>query len=337
MSSHIFYQSFRHKSIRFGLVLSICLALMTTNAIAERLVHRIELHPIQTVTLTSSEFLTDVKKESSDTIAGELRIPSGIKGPMPAVVLVHGAAGVTMQIDPWAREINDLGIAVFIIDCFTGRGFKEGFVPGSKVNSLTMIVDAYRALGLLANHPRIDPTRIALMGFSRGGGTALYASMKRFQRMYGPEGFEFAAYIPFYPPCWGTYIEDEQVSDQPIRIFHGAADNWVPIGPCRKYVERLRKNGKDVQLTEYPGAHHLFDVPVEFTRQFPKSTGLGTCELEEQPGGLIVNRATGESIKPTDDCFTKGTTIGGNLKARSEAVEAVKSFLKTTFSLENNK
>ena len=75
---------------------------MTTNAIAERLVQRIELHPIQTVTLNSSEFLTDVKKESSVTIAGELRIPSGIEGRIPAVVLVHGAAGISMQMDPWA-------------------------------------------------------------------------------------------------------------------------------------------------------------------------------------------------------------------------------------------
>ena len=303
-------------------------------AIAERWVQRIELHPIQTVTLNSSEFLMDEKKDSSDTITGELRIPSGIKGRIPAVVLVHGAAGISMQMDPWAREINDIGIAVFILDCFTGRGFKEGFVPSSKVNSLTMIVDAYRALNLLANHPRIDPARIALMGFSRGGGVALYASMKRFQHMHGPEGFEYAAYIPFYPACWTSYIEDEQVSERPIRIFHGAADNWTPVEPCRKYVERLRKNGKDVQLTEYPGAHHLFDVPIEFTRQFPEAIGTGTCELEERTGGLIVNRATGESFKIADNCLTKGTTIAGDHTARSEAIKAVKGFLKTIFSLE---
>jgi hypothetical protein len=48
--------------------------------------------------------------------------------------------------------------------------------------------------------------------------------------------------------------------------------------------------------------------------------------LEERPGGLVVNIATGEPWKPTDNCSTKGTTIGGDLTARNEAIESVKNF-----------
>ena len=69
------------------------------------------------------------------------------------------------------------------------------------------------------------------MGFSRGGQAVLYASLKRFQRMHGPEGLEFAAYIPFYPACFTTYVDDENVSTKPIRIHHGTADNYVPVAP----------------------------------------------------------------------------------------------------------
>ena len=43
--------------------------------------------------------------------------------------------------------------------------------------------------------------------------------------MYAPKGVEFAAYIPFYAPCYMTFIGDEDVSDKPIRLFHGAADD----------------------------------------------------------------------------------------------------------------
>ena len=308
--------------------------LLATSSLADQPTLRIELYPIQTETLTTEQFLTGEKSGTPVTIAGELRMPFDKKGRMSAVVLVHGSGGITTQVDPWARELNEIGIAVFILDSFTGRGVGEGVVPESRVSFLTMLVDAYRALELLSNHPRIDPSRIAIMGFSRGGRVAMYASLKRFQRMHGPAGVEFAAYLPFYPACWTTYIEDEKVSGGPIRIFHGTADNWTPIEPCRKYVERLRKLGKDVQLIEYSGAYHAFDAPGDFIRQFPNATGLGTCECEERPGGLVVNRATGEPWKPSDTCATKGTTIGGNPQARAKAIKIVKEFLTETFKIE---
>jgi len=98
---------------------------------------------------------------------------------------------------------------------------------------------------------------------------------------------------------------------------------------------RLRKHGKDVQLIECPGALHVFDAPGEFIKQYPKATGLGKCEVEERPGGLVVNRTTGEPWKPRYACATKGTTIGGNPQSRAEAIKAVKEFLTNIFKLEN--
>jgi predicted esterase len=75
----------------------------------------------------------------------------------------------------------------------------------------------------------IDPSRIAEMGFSKGGLVALYASLTRFQRVYGSKGLEFAAYIPFYAPCNTIYREDELVSDRPIRLFHGTGVFTCPL------------------------------------------------------------------------------------------------------------
>jgi dienelactone hydrolase len=110
---------------------------------------------------------------------------------------------------------------------------------------------------VLAAHPRVDPARIAPMGFSGGGQRVLYAGMTRFQAVHGPQGAAFAAYLPFYPSCGTVFREDERLSGRPVRIHHGIPDDYVPAAPCRCYVERLRKAGQDV--TEYPAAHHSFD------------------------------------------------------------------------------
>lgn len=124
---------------------------------------------------------------------------------------------------------------------------------------ITRVTDAYRALELLANHPLIDPNKIAVMGFSRGGVPALYASMLRFQKMYGNANIQFAAYITVYGSCGTTYQGDEALAARPVLLLHGTADDFVPIEPCRAYVARLIKEGMNARLIEYPDAQHTFD------------------------------------------------------------------------------
>lgn len=161
---------------------------------------RIEVHSFDTVTLTDKQFLTGAKDGKPARIGGELRLPPGT-GRFPAVILVHGSGGVGANVDLWAQELNGIGVAAFLLDSFTGRGIVQTITDQSQLGRLAMIVDAYRALELLSNHPRIDAARIAVMGFSKGGFVALYSSMRRFQRLYGPANVEFAAYIPFYGGC----------------------------------------------------------------------------------------------------------------------------------------
>ena len=81
--------------------------------------------------------------------------------------------------------------------------------------------------------------------------------------MHGPgANLVFAGYIGLYPTCNRIFIDGLDVADKPIRIFHGAADDYVPAAGCRAYVDRLRKAGKDITITEYAGAHHVFDNPA---------------------------------------------------------------------------
>ena len=141
---------------------------------------------------------------------------------------------------------------------------------------------------------------------------------------------KFSAYVSFYPACNTTYLEDEQVSEQPIRIFHGAADNYVPVEPCRKYVASLPRAGADIQLTEYAEAHHAFDNPLYSPhRSLPDAIITGDCVRQERTVGAITNVATGETFQWTDTCVKRGGTVGYD--AAATATIEVKSFLSEVF------
>ena len=289
---------------------------------------RIEIHSFDTVTLTDWQFLTGANEGKASRIGGELRLPPGADR-FPAVVLVHGSAGAGAGEVQWSQELNKIGVATFLMDCFTGRGIVQTITDQSQLGHLAMIVDAYRALELLSKHAQIDATRIAVMGFSKGGFVALYSSMRRFQRAYGPPNTEFAAYIPFHARCDTPYIDDEDVSDKPIRLFHGVNDDYVPIDGCRRYVQRLLRAGKDVVLTEYPGARHAFDNPLyQPIRLMPDAELPNRCRREERPGGVIINLDTGQPFSAADACVTHGATLGYDPNSHAEAVKAVTGFLK---------
>jgi len=317
--------------VPFVVVLALAVILPSTG---EGQMARIELHPIESTTLTDQQFLTGVREGQPVVVVGELRIPQPGTSRLPTVVLVHGSGGVGGNVAFWAHELNAMGLATLILDSFTGRKLVSTSSDQGQLGRLAMIIDSYRVLDLLAKHPRVDPGKIALMGFSRGGQAALYASLKRFQRMHGPQGAEYAAYLPFYAACNTTFVDDIDVSARPIRLFHGAADDYVPVGPCRAYVARLRAAGKDVQLAEYPDAHHVFDNPLlNPPRTVANSQTTRACVLEERPVGQIVNAKTKQPFTYADPCVERGPTIGYHAQAQAEAVKAVKEFLATTFKL----
>ena len=156
---------------------------------------RTELHAIHTLTLSDKQFLTGDAEAKATTVSGQLRLAAA-SGRLPVVVLIHGSGGMGPNIEMWAREFNAMGVATFAIDGFTGRGLTQTSTNQALLGRLNFILDIYRGLDVLAKHPRVDPQRIVLMGFSRGGQAALYASLKRFHQLWNKSGVEFRGLHP---------------------------------------------------------------------------------------------------------------------------------------------
>jgi len=315
----------------------IWLAVVQTNAqsMPKEVATRVELYPIPSLTISDQQFLAGDANGKPVTVAGELRLAQG-SGRLPVVVLMHGSSGVGASIEPWVHQFNSMGISTFVIDGFSGRGLTAVGPNQALLGRLNFIVDIYRSLEILAKHPRVDRDRIVLMGFSRGGQAALYASLDRFNKLWNKSGLQFAGYIPFYPDCSTTYLTDTEVAARPIRIFHGTPDDYNPVASCKAYVARLQDARRDVVLTEYPDSAHGFDAGLLGVSTIAVSANAQTarhCHIREGEGGVLMNADTQAPFRYQDSCIELNPHVGGNPTTAEQARKAVVEFLQGLFKL----
>jgi dienelactone hydrolase len=328
------------RSFILMLPLAACSALLhpfDTGSARAQGVGRIELHTVSTVTVSNEQFLSGDRYGKPVMLAGELRLPRSTAPKVPVIVLMHGSGGINPAHDRWAHDLNAAGIGVFILDSFTGRGIVSTAADQSQLDSISMMHDAYAALARLAAHPRIDPSRIGVMGTSKGAVAAIYSSNQRFSKMYGPPNVEFATHIGLYTPCNVSYAQDDRVTGKPIRMYHGIADDYVSIEPCRTYTARLKQAGADVVLTEYPDAHHAYDVfTLPASQRNANAQTTRNCLLREGEKGQILNAKTGQPYSLANDaCVEQGPHVGYNEAAHKATVQAVTAFVTQAFKLTN--
>ena len=260
---------------------------------------KIEFQSIPVITV--KDFLNGKVPEKTQTVWGTLNFPANAPDKnVPVVVVLHGGGGIHNAEEQWLSVFNSMGLATFMVDSNWPRRkckktFKKAIPNCNDVHKgITRIVDARRALELLSKHPRIDPARIGCLGSSLGGVGCLYQSVKRFQKMWGAPGLEFAASVPMYPVCNFKYKEDDVMSDEPIRIHIGDLDQYGSAESCVKYVERLHLKGKDITITVYPGVHHAFDAKIT-TQHGPQTTFkqkgrfFSQCNFEENTDSSVLN------------------------------------------------
>jgi len=278
-------------------------------------------------------------------VVGHLFMPAGT-GRVPAVVLVHGSGGIyDALLDFWPRQLNAAGFAVFALDMFAPRGVQSTADDQSRVPFAADVADAFAALRLLATHPRIDPQRIAIMGFSRGGSAALRTGVEKIiagQRL--PDGLRYAAIVPVYTGgCAGILrlvVKPGVFAKSPMLFIHGDADDYAPIGPCRDYADRIAGAGTRVQFVAIEGAHHKFDAD-DTRRHYVRNAQRtrGDCPLEiDLDTGYAYDRTTGTRLQGAafaevqHGCRAVGARVEGSRAARDQAAQAAIAFLNSAFA-----
>jgi dienelactone hydrolase len=193
-----------------------------------------------------------------DRIEGDLAKPDGA-GPYPAVVGLHGCAGMPATTKQrLADELVAWGYVVLLVDSYATRGIDHACTFSAGGTFLRRRPDAYGALVFLAGQSFVDPHRVAALGFSAGGRVTLDAAEPgSFEQFAPPSGLRFRAAVAFNPPC------QQGVSRPaiPTLILVGALDDWTPAADCSDKIARWGKDGPPVELVVYPGAYHGFYYP----------------------------------------------------------------------------
>jgi dienelactone hydrolase len=225
------------------------------------------------------------------TIQGKLSVPehagdrhggSGEHGrrKLPAVLILHGSAGVDSRGDFYEAALNEAGIATLQIDMWQARGYNA---PGQRPAAIYLTYpDAFSALAFLSRQPNIDAARIGVLGFSWGGLVSMGAAERLYVSTYG-DGLTFKAHVAHYPVCyaWNNTalfaklgltpaqfgVQWINLTGAPVLIEVGTKDGYDNSAePCTALAASVNpSNGEVVRVNAYPGATHAWDrlmVPI---------------------------------------------------------------------------
>jgi dienelactone hydrolase len=271
-------------------------------------------------------------------VFGDLVLPEGVKGKVPAMVFVHGSGGWMPKHERYLRELKKMGVATFRTDSFRPRDVLKTVGEQISVTEAMMISDAYHALKILSTHPRIDPKRIGIMGASKGGAVALFPAWEPLRKAAVEGDLKFALHLPLYPPC--AMLKPLRFTGAPILILSGELDEWTPAGLCVELTKALKSAGYDAQITVYPDAYHSFDSERPLHR-VDRAFNITKCRFEVQPDGTTIEKTSGLPLdnlesrkKALSVCATRGVLAGRNSPAEKKALEDMRDFVTQVFGLE---
>jgi dienelactone hydrolase len=190
-----------------------------------------------------------------DRIQGYLARPDGA-GPFPAVVVLHGCAGMHATTrQRLADELVAWGYVILLVDSYATRRVDNACVSGAFAMFFRRRPDAYGALVFLASQTFVDPHRVAVVGFSSGAWVTLSVAEPNAFDLFEPSGdLRFQAAAAFNPPCWVA----EARPAIPTLILIGALDEWTPAADCKTKIASWGNDGPPIELVVYPGAYHGF-------------------------------------------------------------------------------
>jgi dienelactone hydrolase len=199
------------------------------------------------------------KANDGVTLAGTLYQPSGLTTRVPAVVVLHACAGIDPNDGAWGNWFAENGYIALVVDSFGPRHVDR--VCGSHaVPPRLRAFDAFGALAFLRTQPNVDGAHVGVIGFSHGGGTALWTENAELATRAGFVGDGFAAAVALYPSeCDAS---PTSALTDPLLLLIGASDDWTDAKTCERFMSGVGQSAASGTFYAYPNTYHKFDDPA---------------------------------------------------------------------------
>jgi dienelactone hydrolase len=197
-------------------------------------------------------------KHGDATLEGYLAWNDAGKGKRPGVLVVHEWWGRNAYVERRARQLAGLGYVAFAVDMY-GKGVvtedpdKAGELSGRFKKDVALGRERIRkALDVLKENPKVDPKRIAAIGYCFGGTTVLELARS---------GAPVLGVVSFHGGLATPNPDDARNIKGRVLVLAGGDDPFVPPAQVNAFEDEMRNAKADWELVLYGGAQHSFTNP----------------------------------------------------------------------------
>jgi dienelactone hydrolase len=197
-------------------------------------------------------------REGETVLQGFLAWDDALKGKRPGVLVVHEWWGHNEHARNQARRLAKAGYVAFALDMY-GKGKlaahprdAEAFVTEATRDPAVPAARFDAALAQLQKSPRVDPERIAAIGYCFGGAVVLNRARA---------GAALDAVVSFHGALGTEAPAAPGKVKARVLVLTGADDPMIPSEQVEAFKSEMTAAGAKFEVVSYPGARHSFTNP----------------------------------------------------------------------------